>query len=719
MKKKKGFTLIEVLIITIILSVVITGIIALISKYLDHGKEVYDNKLEESLLLAGKYYYTKDKTKLPKNGESVVVTLAELRNWNLVNQDFIDAYGNKCSNEQSLVMVTNNNGKYNYTACLYCENSDKFSDAHVEMCDPRNLPTPPEDDEPPKETPVCKIIKENDNYIVYEKDGKFSNFSNGFEAIKKLGETCDIPRNRCQTNEYKLEDGSKITYYYGSNLDGSNSKLYLNEEEAHKDGICKQICVSYKLQDGYESGIGTEYTKNVSTTNEITKNSQLSTIFENSNSIDKFEKGTSYYLHYVKTKAYNEILKVNSTSSSKVEVTNGRTSTLSEYFNPSKKVKVINSTNAKINYNKSIPDEYTLVLSKSSATSTITIPEKLKMAQKDINKWGEEYSKYAKYGRVVLAENGAKGNYKARYNNVGTYNGTKVDVVLTLTDFNGCKLRKNTSKCGIWFEQTTIAVYSLGVKRINIKYEFFEAGTDTPIEIKGYSTYWDIDANQGIHFIKGTTGIYAYGNNKLHISSLNNAPYIFDYNDEKYAGFDERGAITETFSGSVLNKVFTFMSGNDGDHSKITSSHGGIETSSIPMGVSKEYVGNIDSASVLKKDQIVKFIIRYSNMSSSDQTLTISDILTGMTYQKGTAKFSDGKTTDPTIKGETITWNKKVSKFSSGYVTFEVKVNSCGDITQSYATLKVGKTNFKSRILKNIAVCSKQVNTTCSEYQTS
>ncbi len=341
------------------------------------------------------------------------------------------------------------------------------------------------------------------------------------------------------------------------------------------------------------------------------------------------------------------------------------------------------------------------------------------MSQKQINNWGTDYSKYAEYGRVVLADEDAKNNYKVRYKNVGTYNGEKIDVTMTLTGFSGCKLTRKATKCGIWFEKKEMQIYSLGVKRISVKYNFYKSGTNTPIKVKGYSTYWDIDANQGIHFIKGTTGIYAYGSVELYVANLNSAPYVFEWNDTKYVNYNEKGAITETFSGSELTKAFSFMSGDDGNHSKITSSHGSIMPSTIPIGVSKYYLGSTNSNSVLKKDQTVQFRIRYSNISSSAKTLTITDNLTGMSYVKGSAKYKDDTVATPTISGNKVTWKKKVSAHSTGYITYKVKVASCGDIAKSYATLSNGSNTFKSQTLKNAVLCTNKEQPICDSYENS
>lgn len=712
-KKIKGFTLVEILCVVVVLGILTTTIVAVVTGYLKSGKESYDEKLENSLLLAGKNYYADNTDRLPRRNNSNIITLAELKNLNYISKDFVDAYGNKCSNQDSLVMVTNDNGKYEYKACLHCDGSEIFDATHLDICDTAKViysDTDNDDDndeDKNTETKTCQIEFSNNKYIVYSSDGTPVEKTSALDAIKKVSESCEISKSKCQNNKFQ-----NIDYYYGN-----DEKIYENEEKAKANGTCKEVCTSYKLQTGYDNGTNSSHKKVISTTGNIKNKSTLQTVF--SNNITSYKSGTTYYLHYIKETAYNEILS-SSTSTSSETVTSGSTAKLSEYFNPSSKTKVTKSKNQKVHYNENIPSEYELLLSKSSTKSTVTIPANLKMTQKQINEWGTDFSKYAEYGRVVVADDDAKGNYKVRYSNVGTYQGQKIDVVMTLTSFSGCKKKSSASKCGIWFGPKFLEVYSLGVKRINVKYNFYKAGTNTAITVKGYSTYWDIDANQGIHFLKGTTGIYAYGNNELYVSALNNAPYIFEYNDSLYTGLDERGAVTETFSGSSVTKVFTFMSGNGGDHSKVTSSWGSIEPDTIPIGVSKQYKGSVSSDTVFQTNQQVQFKISYSNITSSAKTLTITDNLSSnMSYVKNSATYNDGTTATPTISGTKVTWKKKVSAHSGGYITYKVKINSCGDIASSYATLSDGTKTFTSQALKNAVVCTKIVNTECATWETS
>ena len=128
LKKHKGFTLVELLAVIVIISILSFVIIPSISKYMERGKKDYNVKLEDSFLLAGKNYFADNSSKIPKyeNGASRV-TLGELESLGLVSGDFYDSDSAKCDLNMSYVKVANNgNNKYVYTPCLKC--GDSFSE---------------------------------------------------------------------------------------------------------------------------------------------------------------------------------------------------------------------------------------------------------------------------------------------------------------------------------------------------------------------------------------------------------------------------------------------------------------------------------------------------------------------------------------------------------------------------------------------------------------
>lgn len=120
----KGLTLVEVLAVVVIIGILSSIIGIAISKYMQGGKNAYNDKLKNQLVLAGKSYYTQHKDKLVdvNEGEFVYVSLPELQSNNYVTNKFIDSEGRECS--PSYVYVNqkrNNSNDYKYNPCLICQ----------------------------------------------------------------------------------------------------------------------------------------------------------------------------------------------------------------------------------------------------------------------------------------------------------------------------------------------------------------------------------------------------------------------------------------------------------------------------------------------------------------------------------------------------------------------------------------------------------------------
>ena len=135
-KTKKGFTLVELLIVLGIICVLALIITPAIISYRNKANDEYNDKLKESVISVAKDYYTNNRSELP-NGYpegkyATFVTLDKLKQNNLFSNDVIDAYKNNCSSE-SYVVVENNRGNYNYYACLKC--GDKTYETDKSYCD--------------------------------------------------------------------------------------------------------------------------------------------------------------------------------------------------------------------------------------------------------------------------------------------------------------------------------------------------------------------------------------------------------------------------------------------------------------------------------------------------------------------------------------------------------------------------------------------------------
>ena len=132
-KDKKGFTMIEILIVVAIIAVLAITIIPMISNYIQKGKDDYNAKLKNQLLVSGKEYYTNNKVKLPvknylgayKNGKDYsYVTLPEIQSENYVSKDFVDADKRECSKSYVYVRQNDDGKDYEWHACLICSGED-------------------------------------------------------------------------------------------------------------------------------------------------------------------------------------------------------------------------------------------------------------------------------------------------------------------------------------------------------------------------------------------------------------------------------------------------------------------------------------------------------------------------------------------------------------------------------------------------------------------
>ena len=120
-RRKKGFTIIELLAAIVVVGILASLAVVVINKYILQGHNTVDNQLEKQLILAAKSYYSDNKTKFITNKDNgVIVWYTTLRAENYMTNDLVDFDGNSCA--KSYVVIKKDNAKYSYSGCVLCDN---------------------------------------------------------------------------------------------------------------------------------------------------------------------------------------------------------------------------------------------------------------------------------------------------------------------------------------------------------------------------------------------------------------------------------------------------------------------------------------------------------------------------------------------------------------------------------------------------------------------
>ena len=105
MKSNKGFSLIEVLAVIVILGLISVIGIGIVSSIIESSKKAYDDQLKRTLLMAGQAYYDANKDELPKSiGFVEKVSAEKLKENNFLKEDLTNSKKEDCM-EKSYVSV--------------------------------------------------------------------------------------------------------------------------------------------------------------------------------------------------------------------------------------------------------------------------------------------------------------------------------------------------------------------------------------------------------------------------------------------------------------------------------------------------------------------------------------------------------------------------------------------------------------------------------------
>ena len=237
MKDKKGFTLIEVLAVIVILAVIAGLIIPNIKRYKDKGNKEYYDKLKDNVILAAKDYYSNHPEELPRgqvayvDGVEVRLYTTELSLQNLINNNYltnevVDTQGESCVKAESKVVVTNMNDVYTYHVCYFC-NGKLDSDNSDE---------------------VCKYSNPQNSYCAIKAESVSGNAFKKELVVTKFGDTSAeiVPEGVLKNDDdgkYYVEESGTYTFYLkdtkGNILDTCSYTLYIKDDTAPTCEIVK------------------------------------------------------------------------------------------------------------------------------------------------------------------------------------------------------------------------------------------------------------------------------------------------------------------------------------------------------------------------------------------------------------------------------------------------------------------------------------------------
>ena len=203
----------------------------------------------------------------------------------------------------------------------------------------------------------------------------------------------------------------------------------------------------------------------------------------------------------------------------------------------------------------------------------------------------------SKGGVSVAPKDNENHDYYACFPRIDTYGNNWVDLKGQVIDYrvtnNSSNNYPNVSAFSITDgsrnDSKMLSVHVLGLDYIRVKWTFTVSNgscTGAPITVRGNTSFWDVDNNQGIvYFDNAIRGLFVTSDNVLNLNAVTwkNAdnvsysfPFVYTVNSGSVQSLTKANSYTEIFEGSEIDRTYSF-------YEKGGSAHGGTRHDNISV----------------------------------------------------------------------------------------------------------------------------------------
>ena len=133
MKNKNGFSLVELLAVIVILGILSIVGISAVTRLIEKSRIEKENQEFKTAVLATKNYLQLNNDLAPKStGESVRITLLELKEAKYLTEDIINGKGQSCMNNSYIEVIKKGSSSYDYKPHIYCGSATPPADELID-----------------------------------------------------------------------------------------------------------------------------------------------------------------------------------------------------------------------------------------------------------------------------------------------------------------------------------------------------------------------------------------------------------------------------------------------------------------------------------------------------------------------------------------------------------------------------------------------------------